>query len=458
MTDPATAAAVATAAPGVAAYLPTWLAASLALGGVGAIVATVWGHAKTIWLRVSGVLVKRILLKGWTERTLEPWLWAKAKAQPTSLTEFYITAAFSYKEQKRIFYGKELISHTTRVYWKGWRPFLVHMDPGGPTTSSSVVICALRLPYIGLDLEKLFKEILEYGNDLQATTVGESRFYVEVIRGFGMFTEMKKKDEPGSPSSSSSGAAPSDENTVMPGRFIGADFSDFRDPDTGKAAMGRLWKNAEVEDAIKEAHRWLEAKLWYAEREIPWRRGWLLYGRPGTGKSSLTVALAKLMGIPLHRYDLGSMTNSEFQGAWKKSQSSSPCMVLFEDIDTVFEGRRNVHEDSGSGFSMALTFDAILNAIQGIEKAEGIFLIVTTNRLECIDEALRRPGRLDRLMELTIPSADGRLLIAKRILKGFSSEQVDGCVAAGEGESGAVFQERCASLALHAWNQGKENL
>ncbi len=175
--------------------------------------------------------------------------------------------------------------------------------------------------------------------------------------------------------------------------------------------------------ARDDFRRWCGLKDWYLERGIPWRRGHLLYGPPGTGKTALVRALAQEADMPVFSFDLSSLDNDEFRHHWREMQESAPCIALIEDIDGVFHGRENVLSKSNSRRE-CLTFDCLLNAIGGIETADGVFVVVTTNRPEHLDDALgqptpdggtTRPGRLDRSFCLPSPNVEQRISIVRRI-------------------------------------------
>lgn len=139
---------------------------------------------------------------------------------------------------------------------------------------------------------------------------------------------------------------------------------------------------------IEDATRFLSQESRYRELGIPMRRGYLLYGPPGTGKTSLAMALADALRrdlciMPVSR---PSMADDTLQSLMTSLPSRS--VVLFEDIDTIFEGRENLSRNS-------LTFSGFLNAIDGVLAQEDVIVVMTTNRRDALDEALLRPGRLD---------------------------------------------------------------
>ena len=125
-------------------------------------------------------------------------------------------------------------------------------------------------------------------------------------------------------------------------------------------------------------------------------------------------------------------------------------MALMEDIDAVFDGRRNVAVQSGPG----LTFDCLLNCLDGVQRADGLMVVVTTNHLDRIDPAIgqpgkigSRPGRIDRIVSMGCLDDPGRRKLAERIL-GDWPEWIEDICKVGCDDTPAQFQERCGRLAL----------
>lgn len=185
-----------------------------------------------------------------------------------------------------------------------------------------------------------------------------------------------------------------------------------------------------------------------------WRRGHLLYGTPGTGKTALVRAIAQEADFPVYAFDLSTLGNEEFRHAWNDMQESAPCIALIEDIDGVFHGRENVLAQQ-EGMRSSLTFDCLLNAIGGIETADGVFLVITTNKPDLLDEALgkptgtgtsTRPGRLDRTFLVPPLDDQGRASILRRICGTCSDDDV----RATAGMSAAQTTEHAITKALNA--------
>ena len=150
----------------------------------------------------------------------------------------------------------------------------------------------------------------------------------------------------------------------------------------------------------------MENEAWYVERGIPWRRGYLFYGPPGCGKTSLVMALASLHKVQLCVLAMGALNGdddlvSAFQFLPKNS------ILVMEDIDAVQRHRQPIVKKKGDDDkeeSSPLTLSTLLNVLDGLLSREGQIVMMTTNYPERIDPALLRPGRVDVKMELPLLS------------------------------------------------------
>lgn len=208
---------------------------------------------------------------------------------------------------------------------------------------------------------------------------------------------------------------------------------------------------------VRDAETWFAAKHWYADRGLAWRRAVLCHGRPGTGKTSLARAIAIKLDLPVCLLDLGSMSNQDLEEAWETVRSNMPCMVLIEDIDGVYRGRESkLQRTMGEG---PPTFDALLNRLDGADRNDGVFCVITSNNIDDIDTALggnlsqdgtvltgnnARPGRVDQVLGLpdAMPEA-GKRLIAARLLG--AGKMPNGWEAP---MTPAQFQELCVAQSL----------
>lgn len=270
-----------------------------------------------------------------------------------------------------------------------------------------------------------------------------------------------------------------------------------RELKNGGNALENLFFPTEVKDLIKIISLWVKSKDWYKEKNIPWKRGWLLYGPPGTGKTALARAFAEDLDMPIYFFSLAQMANNDLVKAWQSMQLNVPCIALIEDIDNVFDKRKNIAQGSSflfGGFSNSkeigkednndgkenneirtpLTFDTLLNCIDGVDKSDGVFTIITTNDITKIDEAIgkpkqneeeiyefvsTRPGRIDKAIELTYMTNENKDKMAKKILSEFpvQYQEVKKYIDLEIRETPAQFQEYCAQIAIQEFWKRKEN-
>jgi chaperone BCS1 len=143
---------------------------------------------------------------------------------------------------------------------------------------------------------------------------------------------------------------------------------------------------------------------WYVKRGIPWRRGYLFYGAPGTGKTSLISALAGAVGFNLYVLNLAANGLSDEGLVQLLLNVPKGAAILLDDIDAVLDGR-SVKQNGGSNPS-TVSFTGLLNALDGVATRPGLIVFITTNHLEKLDPALVRPGRADVKVEFTQATAD----------------------------------------------------
>jgi len=149
-----------------------------------------------------------------------------------------------------------------------------------------------------------------------------------------------------------------------------------------------------AERLLADVKEFFQRRQWYADLGIPWRRGYLLHGPPGTGKTSFAYALAGELHLKLCAL---SLTNSKLndQTIADLLQKTPPrSLILIEDIDAFFVARDK--QDA----RIEVSFSGLLNALDGVAAQEGRIVFLTTNHLDRLDKALMRPGRVDLLVEL----------------------------------------------------------
>ncbi|TVY39185.1 putative mitochondrial chaperone [Lachnellula subtilissima] len=171
-------------------------------------------------------------------------------------------------------------------------------------------------------------------------------------------------------------------------------------------------------------------RRWYSNRGIPYRRGYLLYGPPGTGKSSLSFAIAGHFKLKIYIVSLNSPAMNEENLSQLFSELPKQCVVLLEDIDTA--GLTHTRDDKSTSeeevskplvtavpgttvISPAtpppnpggrISLSALLNILDGVASQEGRVLIMTTNHIAKLDDALIRPGRVDMTIKFDLASRE----------------------------------------------------
>ncbi len=348
-----------------------------------------------------------------------------------------------------------------RLYWRGWFPIWIAggTESSGATNASGAssgteepsYTLAVTFPRGTLDADQLILQATEYYNQQtqRFDATGGHRHTIKYIHGSAGMSVPQFNSQRSRPASAPS--SNSDVRSCLIHRPLGFSFADIgTDPEACHQAINRLALSNETRRLVEEVRRWRETQRWHQERNLPWRRGFLLYGPPGTGKTALARAIAEDLDLPIHVFDLASLRNDELQKAWNQMLEETPCMALMEDVDAVFEGRKNVAVASGP----ALTFDCLLNVLDGIQKTDGLLTIMTTNHIEKIDPAIgqpgaigTRPGRIDRVVHLGALDDAGRRKIASRILAS-ADHYIDVLCEMGKNDTPAQFQDRCVRVAL----------
>lgn len=199
-------------------------------------------------------------------------------------------------------------------------------------------------------------------------------------------------------------------------RLIGHAKEDI-EPPIAIESLDEMVMTKGVRHITEAIQRWFSDRLWCVGHNIPWRAGFLYEGEPGSGKTSHARCVAVDLDLPVHVFDLATMNNEDLRRAWLDMVSDAPCMALIEDIDRVFDGDKNIAPPAGMMTNSGLTFNALLNAVDGIERHDGVLLIVTTNNIDKVDPALRnRKGRIDKVVHFGPLDYTDKLVLARRII------------------------------------------
>jgi len=149
---------------------------------------------------------------------------------------------------------------------------------------------------------------------------------------------------------------------------------------------------------LSDVQEFLAARTWYLDRGIPYRRGYLLHGPPGTGKTSFVQALAGKLDFNIAMLSLSQRGLTDDLLNHLLLNVPQKTIVLLEDADAAFSNRRQKESDGYSGANV--TYSGLLNALDGVASAEERIIFMTTNHVDRLDDALVRPGRIDMTIHL----------------------------------------------------------
>ena len=186
-------------------------------------------------------------------------------------------------------------------------------------------------------------------------------------------------------------------------------------------------------DILEDSRRFLDNVEWYQDRGLPYRRGYLLYGPAGNGKSTVVQVLATELNLPIYMLGLTEPELTDNGLARALGRTPARCLLVIEDFEKIDLSKTDV------------TMSGLLNAIDGPLASEGRLLIMTANEPEAISEYFLRPGRVDRRWKIDYPDANTiEMCMARFSVNGASigpvSEILDQA-AVGEWSMARVQQE-----------------
>lgn len=177
--------------------------------------------------------------------------------------------------------------------------------------------------------------------------------------------------------------------------------------------------NEEAKESLKELVDFIDNPEKYSKYGARIPRGILLYGPPGTGKTLLAKALAGEAKVPFF-----SVTGSDFiqvyaglgasriRSLFKKARACGKSVIFIDEIDALGKKRKGNLSSNGNDEGDR-TLNALLTEMSGFSDSEGTIVVAATNRVDILDEALLRPGRFDRQIEVGLPDVNARYKILK---------------------------------------------
>ena len=217
-----------------------------------------------------------------------------------------------------------------------------------------------------------------------------------------------------------------------------------------------LLPNNEKERILNDIDSFLDVKTeeWYQDIiGIPYRRGYLLYGPPGCGKTSFVKALSHLKGLSLYIINLSS-PDVDDQKLLDMIHSCNRSIILFEDIDSIFGSNEinnlknpEVTNKRHKKVTNQVTFSGILNALDGIVAQEGNLIFMTTNYKDKLDSALIRPGRIDFEIEFGYTTKECCQQLFKNFYANYSDQSYDTYINELGGQISDKIPEKTLSIA-----------
>lgn len=412
-----------------------------------------WGQIKSVAQNLIRLVIKEVQVSGSASEAVAYYLRKEGKRLPTSLVKF--SSIWLYVKKKSghkivLFDGVKEMANV--IYWVD-KTLISITDKRGVDKEKNIMVermVSLRYLRGTLDIEDLLKRAIEWyekREERAGETMKSPRFFVRRFVG--------KSDTEGRMVSSDApkASAGQSEEDWRFSRLINYSVEDL-------GYAGKLFFYAFNDNARKvhdDVRKWHKSKEWYEQRGLLFRRGALLWGKAGTGKSSLIRKVGQSLDLPVFSFELSTMTNDQFLRFWEEARQQTPCIIVMEDIDTVYHGRQPATSN------IRLSFECLLNAISGVEPAEGVYLFVTTNHLEHVDEALgvpgkdgisTRPGRLDTCFEMGDITLDEKREMVNHFLADHSDigndiiERSNGCTA-------AQFSDMCSQKALELYWRDK---
>jgi hypothetical protein len=172
-------------------------------------------------------------------------------------------------------------------------------------------------------------------------------------------------------------------------------------PYTKDNTWAELFLPEDIKKDMKElVENFLNSKDFYLEKKIPWKRGFLLYGKPGNGKTSIIRTIISEYNFKPVTIVPGANVDS-MREAFSYAEEQSPSLLYFEDLDSLIEG--------------GLDVSSFLNFLDGISTKNGLLVIATANDVKKLKTNItQRPSRFDRKFEIPLPNAEMAYIYLKR--------------------------------------------
>ncbi|MCL2855014.1 MAG: AAA family ATPase [Defluviitaleaceae bacterium] len=237
---------------------------------------------------------------------------------------------------------------------------------------------------------------------------------------------------------------------------------------TGETAVNfaAVAGNVEAKDMVADVVDFIKNPDKYARYGARMPRGMIFYGPPGTGKTLMAKAVAGEAGVPFYAVSGSDFVQmyvgvgaSRVRELFKKAREAGRAVIFIDEIDAV--GKTRTAGVNGGNDERDQTLNALLTEMSGFGSGEGIVVIAATNRLDTLDEALLRPGRFDRQVEIALPDLAGRQDILNTYAHGKPMEKDVNLHSLAKQTvffSGAMLENLLNEAAINAAKAGKETI
>ena len=180
-----------------------------------------------------------------------------------------------------------------------------------------------------------------------------------------------------------------------------------------KYSFNSVAGNDEAKESLKEIVDFLKSPDKYNHYGARMPKGIILYGDPGTGKTLLAKAIAGEASVPFYAVSGSDFIQmyvgvgaSRIRNLFKKAKAKGKAVIFIDEIDAI--GKQRSSSKNNNSDERDQTLNALLTEMSGFKDSDGIIVIAATNRLDILDEALLRPGRFDRHIEVSLPDINAR--------------------------------------------------
>ncbi|KAM9122534.1 mitochondrial inner membrane m-AAA protease component paraplegin isoform 2-T2 [Pangshura tecta] len=241
----------------------------------------------------------------------------------------------------------------------------------------------------------------------------------------------------------------------------------------GKSGKGISFKDVagmhEAKMEVKEFVDYLKSPERYLQLGAKVPKGALLLGPPGCGKTLLAKAVATEAQVPFLAMAgsefvevIGGLGAARVRSLFKEARARAPCIVYIDEIDAVGK-KRSTNMSGFSNTEEEQTLNQLLVEMDGMGTTDHVIVLASTNRADILDNALMRPGRLDRHIFIDFPTLQERREIFEQHLKSLKLTQAGSFYSQRLAEltpgfSGADIANICNEAALHAAREGYKSI